>query len=117
MISVPSTSFKTNSGARLPTLVPTSAWGAAVAVGSGVGVLVGTGVGVAVGAGVGVFVGTGVGVAVGAGVGVLVGTGVGVAVGAGVGVSVGCGTGVAVLSLGAPGRVSHAIPSLLLSSL
>ena len=118
VISLPSTSLSVNSGARLPTLVPTSAWGAAVGVGSGVGVSVGAGVGVAVGAGVGVSVGRGVGVAVGAGVGVSVGRGVGVAVGAGAGVSVGCvtavavgsGTGVAVLWLGAPGRVSHAIP-------
>ena len=116
VISLPSASLSVNSGARLPTLVPTSACGAGVAVGSGVGVSVGTGVGVEVGAGVGVFVGCGVEVAVGAGVGVSVGRGVGVAVGAGVGVSVGCGTGVAVLSLGAPGRVSQAIPSPSLSN-
>ena len=62
VISLPSTSLSVNSGARLPTLVPTSAWGAAVGVGSGVGVSVGAGVGVAVGAGVGVSVGRGVGV-------------------------------------------------------
>ena len=94
VISVPSASLSANSGARLPTSVPTSAWGAGVGVGSGVGVFVGTGVVVAVGAGVGVSVGCGVGVA-GTGVGVSVGCGVGVAVGAGVAVG-SCGTGVAV---------------------
>ena len=65
------------------------------AVGSGVGVAVGSGVGVAVGCGVGVGVGVVVGSRV-AGSGSAVGSGVGVAVGSGVGVAVSCGVGVGV---------------------
>ena len=71
-----------------------------LAVGSGVGLVVGEGVGRGLGSGVGFVVGmgtgSGVGLGVGSGVGLGVGGGVGLTVGSGVGLGVGCAVGLEV---------------------